>query len=173
MTSTRIAAAMIVAAVAASPVLAAKPSFTPSTLKGVYKGSWNNTTFGSSGTFTLTVKSLSKNKVLSIAAKVGGNGFGCPSVPGLPAVKLAKGVGANHWSGGGFRVVKSGSFGSIDATYVAKSGKLSATGKAPASCAAGVTYAISGSWKAGTLKGTATINLVGGQKATTTFTAKR
>ena len=165
-----------IAVAAAGAVLLALPAataggatgFTPKSIKGTYKGTWTNTTFDVSGSFQVVFAARSTNKVLRISASVGGTGFGCPTVPSFPAVSLTKGSGANHWDATGWRLKKSGSFGSINVRF--SGGKLTGTGKAPPSCASGVTYKIDGTIRAGTINGTATINL-GTQTAKTTFNA--
>jgi hypothetical protein len=87
-------------------------------------------------------------------------------------VALSKGSGPNHWSSNGFHLNATGTFGSINATYTASTGALHATGRAPNSCAPGVSYSISGHLAGGKLTGTATIHLTGAT-ATTRFTAKK
>ena len=97
-----------------------------------------------------------------------GTAFGCMTAPTFPALSLTKGAGANHWDATGWRIKKSGSFGSITAKF--KGGKLTGSGTAPPSCAPGVTYKINGTLRSGTLAGVATITLPS-QTATTTFNA--
>ena len=167
-----IAAAAVAAIVLILPAGTAggATGFTPKAIKGVYKGTWKNTTFNVEGTFSVTFAAKNKNKVLKISAAVGGTGFGCQTVPSFPAVSLTKGSGKNHWDSTGFRIKKSGDFGSIDVKYFG--GKLTGTGKAPPACAPNVTYKIDGGIRAGSVYGTATINL-GSRTAKTTFDAVR
>src|SRR3954453_18795539 len=96
--------------------------FTPKAIAGTYKGTWANTTFNVEGTFSITFAARKKNKVLGIAAAMTGTAFGCQTAPTFPALSLTKGSGANHWDATGWRVKKSGSFGSI--TPRVQGGKL-------------------------------------------------
>ena len=168
----RTIAAAVVAAIALilpAGTAGGATGFTPKSIKGVYKGTWKNTTFNVEGTFSVTIAAKKKNKVLKISSAVGGSGFGCQTVPGFPAVSLTKGSGKNHWDATGFRIKKSGDFGSVDVKYFG--GSLTGTGKAPSSCAPNVTYKIDGGIRTGSVYGTAVITLSNGQTARTTFNA--
>jgi hypothetical protein len=154
------------------PGAAAAKSFTPKSIAGNYRGTWTNETYNTHGTFTVLFNASTNGKVLGIDATIGGHGFGCSSVPGFPPVALSKGSGPNHWNSTGFHLTETGLSGSVNATYSYSTGALHATGKAPNSCAPGVTYSITGHLGGGKLTGTATIHLTGAT-ATTRFTATK
>lgn len=159
-----------VLALVLAPAASARPAaFTPASLAGTWSGTWDNKTFNTSGTLTLTIGGSSK---LTFKAAITGNTFGC-TPPKPTTFVVPKGSGANSWDASGFRIsATSPGFGALKATYSAASGKLTAAGS-KVTCAPGLTFSVAGSIKGKTLNATATIHLASGQPATTVVTLTR
>jgi hypothetical protein len=159
-------------ATTAPPAGAAAKPFTPRAIAGSYSGMWTDATFNVSGPFGFTISAKRRNSVLVLGGSVGGQGFGCPGVPPIVSISLTRGKGANHWNAAGFRLVRLGAFGSVDARYDDARHTIRATGTGPPSCAPGVSYRVVGTLRAGVLNGTATITLPT-MTAQATFHAER
>ncbi|HEY7629828.1 MAG TPA: hypothetical protein VH817_03965 [Thermoleophilaceae bacterium] len=168
----RLLAVAVCMAFAASPALAAKP-FTPKTVAGTWTGTWSNQTFGSTGTITLSGKTLKKGKAFQFNVDLGGNALGCtdPAAEHTPTIK--KGKGDNHWNAKGFRLhLSSQAYGTFSVKYVQKTHKLTGSGGNPP-CAPGVTWKLDGKLTKTSFTGSVTISLPGNQTATSTLTANR
>jgi len=120
-----------------------KSAFKPSKLAGTWKGSWNNNTFNTSGSAKIKLKVNGKNKKqkMNVSFTLGGNAFGCPSIPTRKA-KLKKGNGKNRWNNSGFKVVFLNRNGQASFKYEHKKGKISGKGVSP--CAKAITYSFTG-----------------------------
>ena len=163
---------VLLAAVVAVPAASAahqkkkpkKKGFTPAALAGTWAGTWDNQTFNTTGTLTLTISSAGGN--LGFTAAITGNTFGC-TAPGPQTFTLPAGSGPNHWTPGGFSISNpSAAFGTMNVTYSYPSGTLTGSGKDPA-CAPGITWQLTGKFAAKTFTATAHITLPGGSTATT------
>jgi hypothetical protein len=141
-----------------------KKGFTPAALAGTWTGTWDNQTFNTTGTLTLTITSAG-NK-LGFTAAITGNTFGC-TAPGPQTFTLPAGGGPNHWSPKGFSISNpSAAFGTMSVTYAYASGSLTGSGKDPA-CAPGISWQLTGGFAAKAFNATAHITLPGGSTATT------
>jgi len=141
-----------------------KKGFTPAVLAGTWAGTWNNQTFNTSGTLTLTISSAGGK--LGFTAAITGNTFGC-TAPGPQTFTLPGGSGPNHWTAKGFSISNpSAAFGTMNVTYAYPSGSLTGSGKAPA-CAPGISWQLTGTFAAKSFNATAHITLPGGSTATT------
>src|SRR5438046_4026077 len=97
----RLALVAVAALAVAVPATAAPAKFTPAVLAGTWAGTWDNLTFNTKGTLTLTVTSA--GNALGFSAAITGNTFGC-AAPGAQTFKLPAGTGANHWTSQGFTI---------------------------------------------------------------------
>ena len=150
-----------------------KKGFTPLTLAGIWTGTWNNSTYGSTGPATITVKSLAKNTQISVSATLGGNVFGCPNPAPETAAPLTKGTGANHWNAAGFNAQQSSKLlGTTKLLYVFKTGKLTGSGSAP-TCNANINWTVNGQFTKNSFNATLAIDLGGGVTAQSTVTLAR
>ena len=120
-----------------------KSAFKPKKLAGTWKGTWKNQTFGTSGSAKIKLKVGGKGKKQKMHASIslGGNAFGCPSIPTRKAT-LKKGKGKNRWNSSGFKVVFLNRNGRSTFKYTQKSGKISGNGVSP--CAKAITYKFKG-----------------------------
>lgn len=123
-----------------------KSAFKPKKLVGTWKGSWNNETFGTSGSAKIKVKVDGKNKQqkkqrMYTSFTLGGEAFGCPNIPTRKAT-LKKGNGENRWNNSGFKVVYKNKNGQSSFKYTHKSGKISGKGVSP--CAKAITFSFKG-----------------------------
>ncbi len=141
-----------------------KKGFTPAALAGTWAGTWDNQTFNTTGTLTLTISSAGGK--LGFTAAITGNTFGC-TAPGPQTFTLPAGSGPNHWTPRGFSISNpSAAFGTMNVTYAYPSGTLTGSGKDPA-CAPGIAWQLTGKFAATTFDATAHITLPGGSTATT------
>lgn len=179
---TAVFAAMALGAVAASLVVAsggssgdsasasAKGGFTPAKIAGKWIGSWENTTFGSTGSIRANVQVKPQSKLL-LLADFGGMVFGCSDPPAAP-VTLPKGSGKNSWNAGGFRLSKqTQAFGKLTITYDFKAKSFKGSGSAPP-CNPSITYTIDGRLTPTSFNATVRIDL-GQQTATSKLSAKK
>jgi hypothetical protein len=145
--------------------------FSPSTIKGKWIGEWKNTTFNTTGTIRANIKELAGNK-MGVLVDFGGSVFGCND-PAPVSVTLPKHTGANGWSSKGFNVSKqTQAFGNLKLTYSSASGSISGSGSAPP-CNPNITYTVKGKLTSSKFNATVSINLGGGQTATSVLTAKK
>ena len=137
--------------------------FTPAMLAGTWTGTWNNQTFNTNGTLTLTITG---GKSLVFTAAITGNTFGC-AAPGPQTFTLPAGSGPNHWTAKGFSIANpSAAFGTMNVTYAYPSGSLTGSGNGPA-CATGISWQLTGAFTKTSFSATAHITLPGGSTATT------
>ena len=137
--------------------------FTPAVLAGTWSGTWNNQTFNTNGTLTLTITG---GNSLVFSAVITGNTFGC-TAPGPQTFTLPAGAGANHWTPKGFSISNpSAAFGTMNVTYAYPSGTLTGSGNGPA-CATGISWQLNGAFTKTSFSATAHITLPGGSTATT------
>jgi hypothetical protein len=138
--------------------------FKAAMLAGTWAGTWNNQTFNTSGTLTLTISSA--DNALGFSAAITGNTFGC-TAPGPQTFTLPAGAGANHWTAQGFAISNpNAAFGTMNVTYAWPAGTLTGSGNGPA-CATGISWTLDGAFTATTFNATAHITLPGGSQATT------
>ena len=168
----RVLAVLLVMLIAVPAATAAKhpkkkppkpKGFTPAALAGTWSGTWNNQTFNTNGTLTLTITGGTS---LGFTAAITGNTFGC-TAPGPQTFTLPSGAGANHWNAKGFSISNpSPAFGTMNVNYVFASGELNGSGDGPA-CAPGISWHLDGKFTKTAFTATAHINLPGGSEATT------
>ena len=106
--------------------------FVPKKFKGTWSGTWKNLTFDTSGkaSIRLEVRGSKKKPVMSGTFRLGGNAFGCDSIPPRP-VKMKKGKGKNRWNSGGFKAAWNNGQGPVRISYNHRKGKLSGSGVSP------------------------------------------
>jgi hypothetical protein len=173
-----LAAAVCLALIATPTALAAghkkKPKgFTPKSIAGTWSGNWNNQTFGSTGTVTLSTKLLHKGKAFEFHVGLGGNALGCSPQPPERTPVISKGRGQNHWNSKGFTLhLNSPAYGEFTVKYVHKTHKLTGSGGHPP-CAPGVSWALDGKLTHAAFTGNVSIDLGNGQKASSTLTVNR
>ena len=174
MTRRLLAAAVCLALVAAPTALAAKhKGFTPKKIAGTWSGNWDNQTFGSTGTVTLSTKLLRKGKAFQFNVALGGNALGCSPQAPEHTPTITKGKGQNHWNAKGFTLhLTSPAYGEFIVKYSQKTHKLTGSGGHP-SCAPAVTWALDGKLTHAAFTGSVSIDLGNGQKASSTLTANR
>lgn len=120
-----------------------KSAFKPKKIAGTWKGTWKNQTFPTSGSAKIKLKVGGKGKKqkMYVSFTLGGNAFGCPSIPTRKAT-LKKGKGKNRWNGSGFKTVFKNKNGQSSFNYKHKSGKISGKGVSP--CAKAITFKFKG-----------------------------
>lgn len=100
-----------------TPAPSASASATPdplalaALLEGRYQGSWNNTTFGTSGPITLDIKVDRAASAVGITLALGGNVFGSPP-PAPESFSIRPVAGQTTYT------VKSATFGDLSATFI-------------------------------------------------------
>lgn len=146
--------------------------FVPKKFKGTWSGTWNNLTFDTSGpaSIRLKVKGSKKKPVLQGTFNLGGEAFGCDSIPPRP-VKMKKGKGKNRWNSGGFKAAWDNGNGPVRITYNHRKGKLSGSGVSP--CTTAVTYVFNGSMNARSARANVRIFLDGELLAKSKLAMKR
>ncbi len=171
----RRAAALAVACLALVPALAdsrTKP-FTPRQVAGTWTGSWSNQTFGTSGTLTLSGRTLKHGRAFRFDVDLGGNALGCPDPAAERTPTIKKGSGDNRWNRKGFQLhLVSPAYGAFLVTYSARTHKLTGGGGKPA-CAPAVTWKLNGRLTRASFTGSIAIDLGNGQTASSTLTATR
>lgn len=171
----RRAAAIAVMCLALLPAVAdsrTKP-FTPKQVAGTWTGTWSNQTFGTSGTLTLTGKTLRHGRAFRFDVDLGGTALGCPDPAPERTPTISKGKGDNHWNRKGFRLhLNSPAYGAFLVTYNAHTHKLTGSGGKP-SCAPAVTWKLNGKLTRTSFNGSVSIDLGNGQTASSTLTAAR
>ena len=155
---------------ASGPASASKSGFTPSKIAGKWVGTWENTTFHSSGDVRANIQSKPGNKMV-VLIDFSGNVFGCPDPTGTPQT-LKKGKGKNHWNSSGF-VLSKGTpvFGQLSLTYKFSKKTLKGSGSAPP-CNSTITYTLEGKLTPKKLNATVAIDL-GSQNATSVISATK
>ena len=146
--------------------------FVPKKFEGIWKGTWTNHTFDTSGSASirLKVKGSKKKPVMYGVFKLGGEAFGCDSAPPRP-VKMKKGKGKNRWNAGGFNAAWNNGKGPIRITYNHRKGKISGSGFSP--CAKEVTYSFTGRMNSRSARASTEIFINGEPFATSTLSMKR
>jgi len=146
--------------------------FVPKKFKGTWSGTWKNLTFDTSGkaSIRLEVRGSKKKPVMSGTFRLGGNAFGCDSIPPRP-VKMKKGKGKNRWNSGGFKAAWNNGQGPVRISYNHRKGKLSGSGVS--ACTSAVTYEFSGSMTSRSAKANVSIFLDGELFAKSKLNMKR
>ena len=153
----RLLAGVLALSLVASGGATAATGFSPKLLAGKWAGTWQNTTFGSTGPITATVKAPS-NKKLVFTLDFGGNVFGC-SDPAPETITLVRGNGLNRWNAAGFRGKRtSKAFGTMSLTYKHASKTLKGGGSNPA-CSSGLSWTLDGKFAGKKFTGKVTITL--------------
>lgn len=148
---------------------AQKKGFKAKSLKGKWTGSWNNTTFGSTGSILANVRF--KDGKLMPQVDFSGNVFGCQDPP-ADVVTIKKGKGANRHNKDGFRVnAATKAFGRLKIKYNHKTHAFTGSGSAPP-CNPSITYKLKGKLSSKKFTATVTIDL-GAQQATSKLSAKK
>ena len=80
---------------APTPTPTADPLALVATFAGIYKGTWNNTTFGSSGPVEVDVTVDQTARAVTVKTTLGGNVFGAPAPPPETITIPASGVNPN------------------------------------------------------------------------------
>lgn len=184
---TTISAALMAGAVAAAIVVASdgsggsasasaktkKAGFTPAKIAGKWTGTWQNTTFGSTGDLRVNVQSKPKNKLLFLI-DFGGLVFGCND-PAAVSVTVPKAKKApNRWDASGFRFANTPTeaFGSLSVYYNFKSKAFTASGSGP-TCRPELKYSIEATLRPAGFSGNVNIDLGGGTTATAVLSAAK
>ncbi len=128
----------------AGPEAAKKSGFKPEKVAGIWTGTWNNQTFGSSGSasMSLTVKGKGKGKQQKIIGifELGGEAFGCSEEEINPRkVTMKKGKGENRWNKKGLSADWNNGLGDANLTFTHKGKAVTGFGAFP--CAADNAYA--------------------------------
>lgn len=146
--------------------------FVPKKFKGTWSGTWNNLTFDTSGdaSIKLKVKGPKKKPVLFGVFKLGGEAFGCDSIPPRP-VRMKKGKGKNRWNNGGFKAAWNNGVGPVRITYNHREGTISGSGFSP--CAKEITYSFTGRMNSRSVTANTEIFINGEPFAESTLKMKR
>jgi len=145
--------------------------FVPKKFKGTWKGTWDNLTFDTSGKASITLRVKGRRKpVMSGVFRLGGEAFGCDSIPPRP-VKMKKGKGKNRWNSRGFKAAWNNGKGPIRISYNHSKGRLTGSGVSP--CTSAVTYRFSGTMNSRSAKANVSIFLDGEPLAKSKLSMKR
>jgi len=157
---------LLAAAAFAVGAQGAAAPFTPNTLAGTWKGTWKNQTFGSTGPAKIVIKSLAGGTKMKFGLSLGGNVFGCSSVPAESSPAIGRGSGPNHWNAGGFMLRgASKDLGALTVTYKAATGALVGSGTNPP-CQPGLSWSVKGTFSDVSFNGNVAIKLANGTTAT-------
>ena len=159
MTRIRLTACALAVALLLVPASTATAApFSPKTLKGKWRGTWSNLTFGTSGPINATFATRNSGRRLKITLDFGGSVFGCQDPPAA-SITLPRGRANNRWHSGGFKLVgPSLAFGQRTITYSHRTRKVTGRGQDPP-CAPGLTWTMSGRVSRTYKRLTATVNI--------------
>jgi hypothetical protein len=136
--------------------------FTPQTLAGTWDGTWQNQTFGSTGSARFLVNATSANS-FTFTATLGGNVFGC-SAPPPTSGEIQPGTGPNRWGAAGFSVEMTGAAGGkVSLSYDHATKTL--TGSGTSGCSPGIGWKLTGRFEGDSFSGDVAISLPGGLSA--------
>jgi hypothetical protein len=143
------AAAILIASLLLAPTpLANSPDadasaskFVPADYAGTWTGTWENQTFDTTGpaSMVLKVKGKGKKRMYIGTFELGGNAFGCESLPPR-TVKMKKGKGDDTWNKKGFRASWSNDFGEQHIAYEQATKRFSGDGVSPCNGDLAYTY---------------------------------
>jgi hypothetical protein len=163
----------ILSAGAASDGQTAATTFKPKQFVGTYSGTWTNTTFGSTGPFSLVIKYSSRTEKMTATLDFGGEVFGCTD-PAADKATLRKGKGTNRWNTKGFNVSRTSTgLGKGTLKFKRSTSALTGGGADP-SCRTGLKWALDGAkLTKSAITGSVNITLPDGTTAVATLSASK